>query len=286
MGSEKETARHLAELGLGPDASLEDVRQAYRALARIWHPDRSARDPGLQGTAEETFKRISGSYAWLVEHGRLLPRSTLGEDGRLAPRPERRARPWRWAVGFALVLALGVLAAKAWSPGDAAALAPESAPRPATARSETPARRASVTAPPEVRAEDLHPADRESLEAACAVLKRLPDATAYRDCLARQLKLLEAAPARPSLAGLSARERESIEATCAGAKYLEGPAAYNRCLVRKRALLERHPEPDSAALAPERRHAIESACAGSRLDGPAAYNRCLAERSESPGGSP
>jgi curved DNA-binding protein len=44
-------------LGVGRDASEEDVRRAYRTLARRYHPDVSSEDG-----AEERFKEISEAY--------------------------------------------------------------------------------------------------------------------------------------------------------------------------------------------------------------------------------
>jgi COMPASS component SWD3 len=53
---------HYKTLGLKPGASLDDVKQAYRTLAKQWHPDRFLNDPALQQEAEERFKQISEAY--------------------------------------------------------------------------------------------------------------------------------------------------------------------------------------------------------------------------------
>jgi DnaJ-class molecular chaperone len=50
-------------LGVATDASLEDVKKAYRKLALETHPDRNPNDP----RAEERFKRISEAYGVLVD---------------------------------------------------------------------------------------------------------------------------------------------------------------------------------------------------------------------------
>lgn len=50
---------HYRELGVAPDASYTDVRQAWREAAKRWHPDIN-RGPD----AEETMKRIN--EAWNV----------------------------------------------------------------------------------------------------------------------------------------------------------------------------------------------------------------------------
>jgi molecular chaperone DnaJ len=49
---------YYAELGVTKDASAEDVKKAYRSLARRYHPDANADDP----KAEERFKRVSEAY--------------------------------------------------------------------------------------------------------------------------------------------------------------------------------------------------------------------------------
>lgn len=54
---------YYAILGLGPEASEEEIRRTYRRLALEWHPDRN---PGDQ-RAEERFKQISEAYAVLID---------------------------------------------------------------------------------------------------------------------------------------------------------------------------------------------------------------------------
>ncbi len=47
-------------LGLEPGASVEEVNQAYRDLAFIWHPDRVPKDnQRLQQKAQEKLKEIN-----------------------------------------------------------------------------------------------------------------------------------------------------------------------------------------------------------------------------------
>ena len=51
-------------LGVSRDASLEEVKKAYRRLALKWHPDRN---PGNKEEAEKRFKEISNAYAVLSD---------------------------------------------------------------------------------------------------------------------------------------------------------------------------------------------------------------------------
>ena len=59
----REPVDYYAILGVGPGATEEEVRRAYRRLALQWHPDRNPGRPG----AEERFKAISEAYAVLID---------------------------------------------------------------------------------------------------------------------------------------------------------------------------------------------------------------------------
>lgn len=56
----------FATLGLHREASLEEVRRAYRRLAMRWHPDRN---PSL--AAENEFKRIKNAYELILDPERF-----------------------------------------------------------------------------------------------------------------------------------------------------------------------------------------------------------------------
>jgi len=51
-----------AILDLKPGVPLEKVKDAYRELVRVWHPDRFAHDPALQQKAQEKLKLINLAY--------------------------------------------------------------------------------------------------------------------------------------------------------------------------------------------------------------------------------
>jgi hypothetical protein len=61
---------HLATLGLGPDASWDDVNQAYKDMMRVWHPDRFQSDERLRKKAEEQSQRINHAMAELRKLGK------------------------------------------------------------------------------------------------------------------------------------------------------------------------------------------------------------------------
>ena len=49
-------------LGLKPSALPEEVKQAYRDLAMVWHPDRFPNNPRLKEKAQEEPKKINAAY--------------------------------------------------------------------------------------------------------------------------------------------------------------------------------------------------------------------------------
>ncbi len=72
-----------AVLGLGQRAGKAEIKTAYRALAKVWHPDRHRGDP----VARERFVEISEAYRILISDG--------GKDawrGRMPGFAGRRAR--------------------------------------------------------------------------------------------------------------------------------------------------------------------------------------------------
>ena len=60
---------YYEELGLRPDASPEEIRQAYRSLARLLHPDQQP-DEGLRRLAEAQMRRVNAIHDTLVEPAR------------------------------------------------------------------------------------------------------------------------------------------------------------------------------------------------------------------------
>lgn len=63
-------------LEVAPDATDAELRQAYRDLVNVWHPDRFSHNPRLRRKAEEKLKEINAAY----RHLRGTPRESWTED--------------------------------------------------------------------------------------------------------------------------------------------------------------------------------------------------------------
>jgi curved DNA-binding protein len=75
-------------LGVKRDASEKEIRQAYRRLARQYHPDVSPNDK----TAEERFKEISEAYEVLSDKENRAKYDRYGHDWQHAEQAEEAAR--------------------------------------------------------------------------------------------------------------------------------------------------------------------------------------------------
>jgi hypothetical protein len=67
-------------LGVAPTASAQELKAAYRDLAKVWHPDRFSHDPRLQQKAQEKLKAINEAYD-------LLTSGTAGRRRKQTPSP-------------------------------------------------------------------------------------------------------------------------------------------------------------------------------------------------------
>jgi len=60
--SDSDSADHYAALGLGSDASLADIRKAYRQQASLHHPDKSQ-----AANAAQRFRAVQRAYEVLSD---------------------------------------------------------------------------------------------------------------------------------------------------------------------------------------------------------------------------
>jgi len=78
-------------LGVKKEASAEEVKKAYRKLARKWHPDIN---PGNKD-AEQRFKEISAAYDCIGNDEKRRLYDEFGEDGLRAGFDEKKARGYK-----------------------------------------------------------------------------------------------------------------------------------------------------------------------------------------------
>ncbi len=60
---ETEILQCFKTLELNPNASLDEVRKAFRKIVKIWHPDLFTGSPKLKDMAEEKLKAVNTAYA-------------------------------------------------------------------------------------------------------------------------------------------------------------------------------------------------------------------------------
>ena len=55
----------LQALGLGSNATEDEIKTAYRMLVKVWHPDRFQDDKKLSAAAGDKLKAINSAYRFL-----------------------------------------------------------------------------------------------------------------------------------------------------------------------------------------------------------------------------
>ena len=60
---------HYQTLQVEPEASVEDIKQAFRKLAKQYHPDKN---PGRESSSEQMFRRITTAYQVLSDEQRRV----------------------------------------------------------------------------------------------------------------------------------------------------------------------------------------------------------------------
>jgi len=77
-------------LDLHTTATEQEVKQAYRELVKVWHPDRFMHDVKLQKRAEEKLKEINDAYQRIVEH---LNNPYTRQQSQQYQKTEKKAKP-------------------------------------------------------------------------------------------------------------------------------------------------------------------------------------------------
>jgi len=113
-------------LEVNENASTGDIKQAYRDLISIWHPDRHAQNPRLHEKATEKLKELNAAYDMLMSHRSPGDKGGLSTGRRTAKtkvftgkKTTSKRRPYFiWAlVLLALVIGSARVLSK-WSGGD------------------------------------------------------------------------------------------------------------------------------------------------------------------------
>lgn len=105
-------SRSYQALGLQEGAPFTEIKQAYRDLVRVWHPDRFQHDERLRQIAQDKLKDINGAYKVLEahffendRHEEAAPPTDTSPEAEEPPSPEPALAGGRRAV---LAVALGV----------------------------------------------------------------------------------------------------------------------------------------------------------------------------------
>jgi hypothetical protein len=313
MEEELATARrYLKALDLEPGATWEEVKQAYRTMAQVWHPDRFPEGRSVHAAAEEKLKEINAAYGWLARHravlGSFAGAPPSGERSRdpawdtaydpfpaAAARATRRRRStqigWLQGIAVAGIVGIGVGLLVLSSRDVGVPFGSLWEPRSADGVNYTAAGRANLQGGPAgdssiVGVRDGFPktpslaglsaAEWRMVESACQP-EKAEDPKAYYGCLRNHVSELEGSVGRPDLSGLTLKERRMVESACSSDGREGGPAAYYRCLTILWAeLTESSGKPDLSGLSAGERETVESTCRPEAdVAGPAAYYRCL-----------
>ena len=99
MNMQDRSEKWLTVLGLAPGASEEAIKEAYRDLVKVWHPDRFGTDAPLRQKAEEKLRELNAAFGHLQNDRPAAPapstggRSSGASDGR-SPRDTAWSAVW------------------------------------------------------------------------------------------------------------------------------------------------------------------------------------------------
>jgi curved DNA-binding protein CbpA len=269
----------LDVLALRPGAAPSEIKEAYRDLVKVWHPDRFGNDVRLRKKAELQLKLINEAYRTLQSNAGSAPGNAAhaSPGDKSSPggaywrrytaaattrhdhgwsRPNKSAVGWLYrGLGLSLILLVAYLIIE----------------RTATQHGE--ASRASESqqspgVPVQQAAEGLrggrlvHSADSNAL--------RSRGVTHAKDSRLQQFQIRS----------LSAAETDRLQILCSTQRQAWGQAAYQSCLKAQLDVMTNPTgKPDFSGLRPAERESIESVCsAARRLRGTDSYNRCATQQ--------
>lgn len=298
----------LDVLALRPGATSKEIKEAYRDLVKVWHPDRFGDDQRLRQKAEAKLKEINEAYNLLQREpvpaetysaSSEAPKSHASYTAPSSVRAQhRRTKPtsagstgisWVYVACAALVFVGAVYFFILQRPAYEVPTTPTAVSQmdPANVPTEhatgvasdegAPSKiisRGSSAGSQQFRVHALSEAETMQLESACSPLKGMGEDARYRECVKAQLALITNTTELPDLSGLNPGERASIDSVCIGAR---GANAYSHCLaVQMAAVMSEPVRPDLFNLSETDRSTVEFACRSAKYrEGPAAYDRCL-----------
>jgi len=277
----------LDVLALRPGATSVEIKEAYRDLVKVWHPDRFGSDARLRQKAEGKLKQINRAYLVLQADRRTSGTYAAEPQGAASSNrgdassrwnsssawPTRRnahVRANRISVGVGWLygcvgIALGLMAGYVGlEHGRLQGARPSSASvEQVEASSEETAAKIPATQTP---GGVLAGRDADSAELPGRTV-RLKDSDGSTGPGSAQFRVRS----------LSGAETDQLESACSKLKELKDPAAYRACVKAQLDVITKAPgQPDLSALSGAERESIESVCSGAkRLHGTDGYNRCL-----------
>ena len=212
---------YYQELGVEPSASPDEIRQAYKHLARLLHPDHCGDEQGRR-LADLQMKRLNGMLQVLTNpvDRESYDRSFLARTPVLSGPPRSldwKAPPWLWPALGAILLA-GILSLLIRTPRPAATAARSqevaveqavSAPKPKAPRAHAYERRARKPVADDSELEGLPGGDAPAQARGPAGGRSVPEpefeepapVRAAAASVANPVAALGLAPASPSMAG-------------------------------------------------------------------------------------
>ena len=180
-------------LGLKTGATDDQIKQAYRDLVRVWHPDRFAHDPKLQGKAQEKLKEINAAYEQLMNAGtrsgysqrqsgssstaqnyQTNPSESPNQQQRKESTSPSQRRPSRWR-GIIYTI-IGIIIIRLWASGIGNAIRSSSSGHPTYA---VPANQFQPQQPPESSVSFGRTSNQETLRDSTSGLMWSSKASAY-----------------------------------------------------------------------------------------------------------
>jgi hypothetical protein len=261
----------LEVLALRPGATSGQIKEAYRDLVKVWHPDRFGSDARLRLKAEEKLRQINEAYEVLVQssagvvasHGAGPVRAAGAKEGDVSPprysssvrvaargrgRSKRAGTGWFYvcvAVGVALLVGYLVIVSMAGESEGAPSPVPQAAspPVPQTMGGGVIAGHA-----PPAGSNTRSSGDSKGNGAG-----------------------------RFAVRSLSEAETARLEEACEPQRERLGPVAYQVCMTAQVGLMTNPAGPPYlGALNAAERESIKSACAeAKRAGGEDGYDRCL-----------